>query len=245
MIGSVWRYESRWGRVGHCVLLQCNGGFMKALCCSILGKLDLGWGILAFLNSCADRRGCWNIPALPKFITSCCSFKDNGVGLVNHLSNVWFKSLTWPHSLSRLLLLKADIRGECLHATLSCGNTVLLSQDKIVSSRTWMERFNNVNVLNGHWKTAKKQCIRPSEYERFYLKAPLSKLFWHLVGSLQTTLMLVPLQVSWKTRNGLILFFSHEQVTALKTTNTFKIGLEFLFKTYRNSFHGAVAVMFT
>lgn len=41
VLAGRWRYES-WGGPVYCVVLQCNGGFMKVLYCSILGKLDLG-----------------------------------------------------------------------------------------------------------------------------------------------------------------------------------------------------------
>lgn len=66
MIGSkfgwkveVWELTGTEGG-GSCLLCsvqQCDGGFMKVLYCGILGKLDPGCGILAFLNSCVDRRG--------------------------------------------------------------------------------------------------------------------------------------------------------------------------------------------
>lgn len=40
---------------GYCFLLELNGSFMKVLYCSTLGKLDLRWGIRAFLDSCVQE----------------------------------------------------------------------------------------------------------------------------------------------------------------------------------------------
>lgn len=61
-----WRYVS-WARAGWgegflpiVVLLQYDGGYMTALCCGVLGKLDLTSGIVTFPNSCFwHARGCW------------------------------------------------------------------------------------------------------------------------------------------------------------------------------------------
>lgn len=51
-INEVYELRGRRGRGGgcpvHCFLLQCDGGFMKVLCCIILGKLDLGMRNLGF-----------------------------------------------------------------------------------------------------------------------------------------------------------------------------------------------------
>lgn len=128
------RYESwGWGSPVYCVLLQLDCGFMNVLYCSILGKLDLGWGITAFLNSCVDRWECWKIPVSLKFITSCFNLKDNAVSVVKCLSSEWSKSLTWPHSLSQQLLLKEDIRVECFRAAFSCENLSPLSKENGVS----------------------------------------------------------------------------------------------------------------
>lgn len=62
-----WRYVSwarvRWGEgfLPIVVLLQYDGGgYMTALCCGVLGKLDLTSGIVTFPNSCFwYARGCW------------------------------------------------------------------------------------------------------------------------------------------------------------------------------------------
>lgn len=76
------------GGLFYCILLQRDAGFMEVLYSSILGKLDLGWTIQAFLNSCEDRRGCWKIPAPFNLITSCFDLEDNAVGVENHLNMV-------------------------------------------------------------------------------------------------------------------------------------------------------------
>lgn len=54
--GGGMRAEGEWGEPpAYCLILQRDCSFMKALYCCILGKLDLAWGIVAFLNSCVDR----------------------------------------------------------------------------------------------------------------------------------------------------------------------------------------------
>lgn len=99
--GGMWVEDGLGGPPVYCVLLQCDGGFMKVLYCSILGKLDLTWGILAFLNSCV-----WQARVLENTcLIQINSLKNNGKGVVNRLC-VWFKSLTWSHSLSREVFVK-------------------------------------------------------------------------------------------------------------------------------------------